>query len=385
MACLGAGALLVGAISTRAAEGKGLDYRKHALVDAQQDWQTPIFEGRSPNALASDTLLREMPDKSWVMIMCGGGDREPAPQNWLFLSRSVDHGRRWSPMVEIDVGIARQGDTIGALPTELSVHGDRVILFFSTHNGKVGAWKTWYAISTDSGRTWLAPKPAPGRLGTLSYVRGSLQAKDGAIMVGYQYHVDGLGGGGKPVRTRGVNPRNGIIVSRDNGETWSEYGNIRLSKDDLYYGWAEPSLAQTGDQEFVLLIRADFLGGVLYSARSRDGGKTWPEYAEPTDIPNPGSKVTSYSLSGNAVAILHNPNPAHRSPLSLWISWDGMKTWPYQRDLVLPSWDEGTKAPKRVHYPNGFVSADEQYIHFAYDDSRHRAIYMRAKLPTLKP
>jgi hypothetical protein len=34
-----------------------------------------------------------------------------------------------------------------------------------------------------------------------------------------------------------------------------------------------------------------------------------------------------------------------------------------------------------MNYPDGFVSADKQYLHFAFDDNRHRAVYYGAKLP----
>ncbi len=88
-----------------------------------------------------------------------------------------------------------------------------------------------------------------------------------------------------------------------------------------------------------MIIRADHLGGVLYYAESKDGGKTWPEFASVTTVPNPGSKATLYPLGGDTVAMLHNPNSRHRSPLALWISFDGMKTWPYQRILVSESTD----------------------------------------------
>ena len=36
-----------------------------------------------------------------------------------------------------------------------------------------------------------------------------------------------------------------------------------------------------------------------------------------------------------------------------------------------------------AHYPDGFVSADKQWLHFAYDDARHRAVHYSAKLPAL--
>jgi hypothetical protein len=76
-----------------------------------------------------------------------------------------------------------------------------------------------------------------------------------------------------------------------------------------------------------------------------------------------------------------NPNSKHRSPMALWISFDGMKTWPYQRVLQ----QESVDGPKgRMNYPDGFVSADKQWLHFAFDDNRHRAVHYSAKLPPLK-
>jgi hypothetical protein len=86
-------------------------------------------------------------------------------------------------------------------------------------------------------------------------------------------------------------------------------------------------------------------------------------------------------LGGNRVAILHNPNSKHRSPMALWISFDGMKTWPYQRVLQ----QESVDGPKgRMNYPDGFVSKDGQWLHFAFDDNRHRAVHYSAKLPPLQ-
>lgn len=98
-----------------------------------------------------------------------------------------------------------------------------------------------------------------------------------------------------------------------------------------------------------------------------------------TTIPNPGSKATLYGLGDDTVAILHNPNPRHRSPLALWISFDGLKTWPYRRVLVPESCDKGG----RINYPDGFVSADGKFLNFAFDDNRHRCVFYRAKRPAL--
>jgi hypothetical protein len=55
-----------------------------------------------------------------------------------------------------------------------------------------------------------------------------------------------------------------------------------------------------------------------------------------------------------------------------------MKSWPYQRVLVAESADGPSG---RLNYPDGFVSDDGKWLHFAYDDNRHRAIYYGARLP----
>ena len=40
--------------------------------------------------------------------------------------------------------------------------------------------------------------------------------------------------------------------------------------------------------------------------------------------------------------------------------------------------------PRRnVHYPEGYVTPDKQYIHFVFDDNRHQAVWVRAKLPPI--
>ena len=55
-------------------------------------------------------------------------------------------------------------------------------------------------------------------------------------------------------------------------------------------------------------------------------------------------------------------NPEHRSPLALWMSFGGMKTWPYQRVLILQS---GDGAKGMINYPDSFVSEDKRSLHFA--------------------
>ncbi len=331
--------------------------------DATDDHVQVIWSGESPNKLVCDTTLRAMPDGTWVMVMLGGGDREPLPANRIFLTRSVDQGRTWTDMQPINFGVKAKDADRALVPTELMVHEDRCTIFFATHDGHFGDWKTWMSHSSDSCRTWGPLEPAPGPLADRTFIRNKIVTRDGRLVLPFQHYVDSPGP---------RNPRNGVMISKDGGKSWSIHGWIRLSNNDNYRGWAESNVVELADGTLSMLIRADRLGGVLYRADSHDGGKNWSR-ATKTEIPNPGSKATLYGLGGDTVAILHNPNPKQRNPLSLWISFDGMRSWPYRRDLV--TW------PGRLNYPDGYVDRKRGDLNFAFDDNRHRAVYVRAKLP----
>ena len=321
-----------------------------AAEDAKQDFASIPHDGVSPNKLVCDTTLRELPDGSWALFMLAGDDFEPSPKNYIGLTRSTDRGKTWTPLERVDIGLPREGKTMGQGPTELLVRGARSTLFFSTHSQTWGRdWRSWMIHSDDTCRTWSPPEPVPGRLANFTFLRNHVVTRDGHILIPFQHYLGPPDGTPAPppeekpwhgaLRHYVSNPRNGVLSSNDGGRTWTEHGDIRLTPDDSYHGWAENNLVELGRNHIAMIIRGDRLGGVLFIAHSKDGGRTWPEYASATKIPNPGSKATLYSLGGDVVALLHNPNSKHRSPLALWISIDDMKTWPYQRVLHKESCD----------------------------------------------
>jgi len=371
----------IGILSTGLAEAR--DWAAQAAEDARRDRHVFAYDGVTPNKMVCDTTLRELRDGSWILFILAGGDTEPSPLNYTGVTRSHDEGGTWSPLERFDVGFPREGSTIGQGPTELMIRDGRCTLFFSTHAGHWSKqWRSWFLTSDDSFKTWSKPMEVPGRQKERTFIRNHIVTRDGRIILPFQHYIGPDDEQGKPPLERAfTNPRNGVLISSDGGKSWSEHGNVRLTENDRYFGWAENNLAELSDGRIAMIIRADKMGGVLYYAESKDGGKTWPEFARKTDVPNPGSKATLYPLGGDTVAMLHNPNPKHRSPLALWISFDGLKTWPYQRVLV----PESTDGPKgRLNYPDGFVSKDKNWLHFAYDDNRHRAGVYSAKLPPLE-
>ena len=358
------------------------DWAAQAARDARRDRTVIPYDGVRPNSMVCDTTLRELPDGTWILFILAGGVTEPAPENYTGVTRSRDKGKTWTPLAPFHVGLPREGKTIGQGPTELVVRNRRCTLYFATHSHHWrNDWQSWSIVSDDNCRTWTRPEPLPGRLANRTFIRNHIVTRDGRLLLPFQHYIGPASEAAKPPLERALtNPRNGVLISADGGGTWTEHGDIRLTPDDRYFGWAEPNIVELSGNRIAMIVRADRLGGVLYYAESNDGGRTWPEFARKTDIPNPGSKATLYGLGGDTVAMLHNPNPRHRSPLSLWISFDGMKTWPYRRVLVKESSDGPTG---RINYPDGFVSRDRKWLHFAYDDNRHRAVYYGAGLPKL--
>ena len=67
------------------------DWTRQAFEDSVLDSSTVVFDGKSPNRLACNTNLRKMPDGTLAMMMLGGGDSEPLPENNIFLTWSRDH------------------------------------------------------------------------------------------------------------------------------------------------------------------------------------------------------------------------------------------------------------------------------------------------------
>ena len=87
-------------------------------------------------------------------------------------------------------------------------------------------------------------------------------------------------------------------------------------------------------------------------------------------------------IGKNRFALLHNPDAKVRNPLALWVSFDGFRTWGYRRILWSVTPPPGRELPfSGVNYPDGFLSDDRRYLHFAFDVKRRRAIYYAAKLP----
>lgn len=340
-----------------------------AVADAKLDFTNTPYDGTATKQPAADANLRSLADGSWALLLAVGDEANPKSMRSSGLMRSADRGKTWLPLSPLETVVPREGNSVGVGPVELALSGDRSTLFFTTHaKNWPDHWRTWVASGDRGAATWQTPASLGGRLATRTFVRNPIITRDGRLMAPFQHYA--------ATDTELTDPRCGVIVSSDGGKTWTEHGNIRLAPVNRHFGWEESNLVELGGGRIVMLIRATGLMATTYRAESTDGGKTWPEVATLFRAPAPGS-LTLYSLGGEAVAMIHNP----AGKLALWVSFDGMKSWPYQRVLAKTS----SVGPKEaMSHAHGFVSSDKAWLHFAFVDKEKRAVHYSAKLPALK-
>jgi predicted neuraminidase len=146
-----------------------------------------------------------------------------------------------------------------------------------------------------------------------------------------------------------------MAITEDNGEHWS------FSEPILGGGAIQPSLALNKDGSITILMRDNGPAPKrLMKSISKDGGYTWSS-VEDTDIPNPGTAADVVVLASGNWALIHNDIEDGRHRLSVWLSTDEGKTWPYRKTLV--NGEPGSAV--RGHYP-AIIQGKDGLIHVCY-------------------
>jgi hypothetical protein len=111
----------------------------------------------------------------------------------------------------------------------------------------------------------------------------------------------------------------GVLVSLDNGASWTVRGHLEDAKTWLI----QPTIDVTAKGELVMLFRTSV--GKIYSSRSTDKGTTWTPAAA-TSVLNPNSKFSSLTID-NQMLLAHHPSATSQSTLILSLSVDDGKRW----------------------------------------------------------
>ena len=234
-----------------------------------------------------------------------------------------------------------------------------VWLFYVTRYGEI--WDTsriTAKISRDGARTWSESFMLTFEAGTMVRNRPIL-LNNGDYLLPVYHEL-----GDDPEMTSPdctsffmrYDPRNG---------KWSESNRVRSRLGNI-----QPAPAVIAGDHLVAFCRrgGDYSGrpdGWLVRTESRDGGRTWSP-GEDSEFPNPNAAVDFLQLQSGHHLLVYNRSFSDRTPLSLALSKDGAKTFPWRRDLLAdPKGDYG--------YPTAFQSRDGR-IHVVFTSDERTVV-----------
>jgi hypothetical protein len=198
-------------------------------------------------------------------------------------------------------------------------HSPRGLHLFFLGRGKdaKGDTQPYQMLSTDEGKTWGEPKRISLRGGY--YVVNNarvIRTSKGRMFVpaAYVERID------KDYEGQSIL----VLYSDDDGATWAESNVISFDKALM-----EPGVAECADGSIYMTIRT--AQGLLYEARSRDGGAKWADFG-PTKLPAPAAPSTVVRAPGSDDLWMFWCNNARakwkdRSPQVFALSRDHGRTW----------------------------------------------------------
>jgi len=141
--------------------------------------------------------------------------------------------------------------------------------------------------------------------------------------------------------------------SCDNGETWkAKYGGRKVETP-----FDETMVLERKDGILWMLARST--KGYIAESTSNDFGQTWSD-GSLTSIEAPSSRVFIKRLLSGRVLLIYNAHPQERTNMTVALSEDDGKTWPYS--LIIDKAEE-------ISYPDAATLTDSS-IFIIYDHGR---------------
>lgn len=298
---------------------------------------------------ASNLLMLDNGD---ILCTWFSGTEEGKSDITIFLSRMKKETSEWSKpkAMSNNPGRSDQNPVLFKAPD-----GDIWLLYTSQEGGNQDTAVIQYRVSHDLGNTWTSQQELfPGETGL--FIRHPLVVANNGDWILPLYHCV-IKNDGKP--WDGSFDFSAVRVSSDNGNTWTEY-EIPEST-----GCVQMSIVKLLDNKgFVGLFRSRW-ADYIYRSSSKDG-KSWTAPV-PIALPNNNSSIQASLLQdGNLVMAFNKSSKkdakvrrlslfsdkteakdapdeskgkvafwgAPRAPMTVALSEDGGKTWPYVRNVA---------------------------------------------------
>ena len=271
-----------------------------------------------------------------------GGTREGATDVGIWLSRH--EAGAWTPPVEVATGVEPDGSRFPTWnPVLFELRTGELALFY-----KVGpnprAWWGMVRTSSDSGRTWGAPRRLPdGILGPIK--NKPVRLPDGTIIAPSSTETPET-----PSTWRIHFER-----SQDNGQTWM----ISRPSGGAPIDAIQPSVLIHTDGRLQAVGRTR--SGRVFDTWSSDRGESWTPVTL-MDLPNPSAGTDAVTLKDGRHLLVYNHTPKGRTPLNVALTRDG-RTW--ETVHVLES------EPGEYSYP-AIIQTTDGLVHITYTWRRQR-------------
>src|SRR6516164_3542198 len=312
-----------------------------------------VFGPEIPGPYQHPASLTELANGELFLVYYGGPG-EYSDQSTVYGARLRKGEMKWSTPAAIT---PRPKGPEGN-PVVWQAPDGIVWLFSVTRHG--ATWCTSriaVRTSSDGAKTWSAPVSLTTEAGTM--VRGKpIVLANGDYLLPI-YHETGHD-------PEFVGPDTASFFLRYDGKTrhWTESARIRSRLGNL-----QPAVVALSDTRLVCYCRrgGDYKprkDAYLVRSESRDGGRTWSP-GKDSAFPNPNAAVDLLRLKNGHLLLVYNDSMSRRTPLTVALSTDEDKSYPYKRNIA--------EVPGDFAYPYAIQTRDEK-IHVLYTSQKRTVI-----------
>ena len=338
-----------------------------------------------------------------------GGSQEGKSDISIYFSRLPAGKSCWTPAVKLSDDDTRSEQNPILFPAP---DGRLWLLYTAQKSGNQDTSIIRYRISEDNGQTWQPVGVLFDKAGT--FVRQPVVVLDNGNWLVPVFYC----------RTRpgekwvGDDDISAVRISSDQGRSWREVdvpGSV---------GCVHMNIEKLSDGTLLALFRSRWADNI-YASRSSDGGNTWSE-PTPTGLPNNNSSIQFTCLANGHLALVFNDISAAqaterrvslydeieddeteslkpavtaekmvktdartafwgtpRAPMTLAISEDGGRTWPFKRNLEVGDGycmtnNSELQLNREYSYPS-IKQTEDGVLHIAYTFYRQKIRYARVR------
>jgi len=288
-----------------------------------------------------------------------GGAGEYAIDTGVFASRLKKGSHKWSPPARIAHDPFR---SLGNAVIWQAPDGPLWLFYVVRYGDTWSTSRVQAKVSRDAGITWSDAFPLVNDEGMMVCNR-PIVLHDGNYLLPL-YHERGYD-------TELTAPDScGLFLHYDvKQKKWQQTGRIRSATGNI-----QPVPVEVRENFLVAYVRrgGNFeptTNGWIIRAESHDGGRTWSQGLN-TTFKNPNAAVDFIKLRSGNLLLVFNDSMNDRTPLTVALSADGDKTWPWRRNVA--------EGPYDYAYPMAVQTADGK-IHLIFT-SHERTIVNHAVL-----